>query len=279
MNMLLLTLFSCSGGNYIRPNRTALRPYVKRQAWIEKEHDDIIKKTKEHLAKHCPSIPSASILMQQYAQRVRACLTQHYLTPLPMIDQVRARHERDIVLSIRRKLKKAHLVLRESDKGGNLYVGRTSHFAQKAAEYRDENRCLRRTGVESHRRDARPSDASPQRPTHEDQRDQRQTVQRDDAESKQGRTGLHVLQSENTQGAHVTATDHEHHTCEHDGHLEAARSSHSTSLRSACSSETAGRQWPSAPSIGTVCQRGSSQARYTVLHVRHYQSVHDATAG
>ena len=74
--------------------------------------------------------------MQQYAQRVRTCLTRHYLTPLPVIAQVRARHERDIVLSIRRKLKKAQLVLRESDKGGNLYVGRTSYFAQKAAEYR-----------------------------------------------------------------------------------------------------------------------------------------------
>ena len=58
------------------------------------------------------------------------------MTPLPVIDQVRARQERDIVLSIRRKLKTADLVLRESDKGGNLYVGRTSYFAQKAAEYR-----------------------------------------------------------------------------------------------------------------------------------------------
>ena len=124
------------GGNYIRPNRTVLRPYSEREKLVQKEHDEIMKKTVKHLSKTCPSLPSTSPPFKQFSQRLHACLSLRYMTPLPYVDQIRAKQEREIVKSIRQKLKKANLILRESDKDGNLYVGQAAAFEQKAIEYR-----------------------------------------------------------------------------------------------------------------------------------------------
>jgi len=127
------------GGSYIQPNRTSLLPYSERKKLVQKEHDKIMKKFKEFLPKKCPSLPStSSSLFKQFSQRLHACLTLRYMTPLPYMDQIRAKQEREIVKSIRRKLKKGKLILRESDKSGNLYIGQKSVFEQKATEYRQQ---------------------------------------------------------------------------------------------------------------------------------------------
>ena len=131
-----LLSFLFLGGNYIRPNRTILRPYSERKKLVQEQHDEIMKKIVEHLSTHCRSLRSTSPLFKQFSQRLHACLTLRYMTPLPRIDQLRAKQEREIVKSIRRKLKKGKLVLRQSDKGGNLYVGRKSLFEEKATAYR-----------------------------------------------------------------------------------------------------------------------------------------------
>ena len=103
---------------------------------MQQEHDKIMKKTVEYLSEKCRTLPSTSPLVKQFSQRLHACLTLRYMTPLPYMDQIHAKQEREIVKSIRRKLKKAKLILRESDKGGNLYVGQVAAFEQKAVEYR-----------------------------------------------------------------------------------------------------------------------------------------------
>ncbi|CAF4506853.1 unnamed protein product [Rotaria socialis] len=126
------------GGSYIRPNRTSLLPYSERKKLVQEEHDKIMTKIKESLSKTCPSLPSTSPLFKQFSQRLHACLTFHYMAPLPYMDQIRAKQEREIVKSIRRKSKKGKLILRESDKSGNLYVGQKSVFEQKATEYRQQ---------------------------------------------------------------------------------------------------------------------------------------------
>ena len=115
---LILILLFYLGGSYIRPNRTILRPYSERKKLIQDEHDKIMKKFKESLPKKCPSLPSTSPLFKQFSQRLHACLTLRYMTPIPYVDQIRAKQERKIVKSIRRKLKKGKLILRESDKSG-----------------------------------------------------------------------------------------------------------------------------------------------------------------
>lgn len=124
------------GGNYIRPNRSMLCPYSEREKKVQKEHDGIMEKLKKYLSNARSSLPLTSPLFKEFSRRLHACLTFHYMTPLPYMDQIRAKQERQIVKSIRQKLKTAKLILRESDKDGNLYVGQMTVFEQKAIEYR-----------------------------------------------------------------------------------------------------------------------------------------------
>ncbi|CAF1418091.1 unnamed protein product [Adineta steineri] len=128
--------YLCRGGSYIRPNRTILHPYAARKELVQKEHDKMLKKTKDFLTKSCRSIPYTSPLFKQFSERLHTCLTLHYMTPIPYKDHARATQEREIVKSIRRKLKRNKLILRECDKSGNLYVSEKSVFEQKATEYR-----------------------------------------------------------------------------------------------------------------------------------------------
>ncbi|CAF1489796.1 unnamed protein product [Adineta steineri] len=128
--------YLCRGGSYIRPNRTILHPYAERKKLVQKEHDTIFNKTKQFLLKSCQSIPSASPLFKQFSERLHTCLTLHYMTTIPYKDHARAKQEREIIKSIRRKLKRNKLILRQCDKSGNLYVGEKSIFEQKATQYR-----------------------------------------------------------------------------------------------------------------------------------------------
>ncbi|CAF4159579.1 unnamed protein product, partial [Rotaria sp. Silwood2] len=58
------------------------------------------------------------------------------MTLIPLIDQIRALRELKLVQSIRKKLKKYKLILRETDKSGVLHIGRAIDYERKAAEYR-----------------------------------------------------------------------------------------------------------------------------------------------
>lgn len=94
-------------------------------------------KVRSWLSEKC-HLDTRSILFKQFSERLHACLTHSYMKPLPFIEQVRAQCDLKTMKSIRRKLKKHKLLLRETDKGGNLYVGPISEFEEKAAEYRQK---------------------------------------------------------------------------------------------------------------------------------------------
>ncbi len=83
-------------------------------------------------------IPSTSPLYKFYSDHLRTYLLDLYMTPLPLIDQLRARRELKIVKSIQRKLKKYKLILRETDKSGVFHIGRAIDYKQKAAKYRQD---------------------------------------------------------------------------------------------------------------------------------------------
>ena len=85
-----------------------------------------------------PKIPLTSPLYTLYSDRLRSYLTQIYMTPLPLKEQIRALRELKIVKSIRRKLKKYKLILRETDKSGVLHIGRAIDYERKAVEYRQK---------------------------------------------------------------------------------------------------------------------------------------------
>ena len=93
---------------------------------------------KKHMSNvtQLPRIPSTANVFKLYSERLRAYLTLRYMAPLPFIDQIRTRRELSLVKSIRRKLKKYQLVLRQTDKSGVFHIGREVDYEQKASEYR-----------------------------------------------------------------------------------------------------------------------------------------------
>ncbi|CAF3160913.1 unnamed protein product [Rotaria sp. Silwood2] len=126
------------GPTYIRPNPTLFVPEKSLQKRIKKEHDDTMTKIKTYMSelKDIPNIPLSSPVYKSYSDRLRSCLTQSYMTLIPFIDQIRALRELKLVKSIRKKLKKYKLILRETDKSGVLHIGRAIDYKRKAAEYR-----------------------------------------------------------------------------------------------------------------------------------------------
>ncbi|CAF3880665.1 unnamed protein product [Rotaria sp. Silwood1] len=126
------------GPSYIRPNPSVFYPEQTVEKRIKKEHDDTMKKLTKYMSEitDLPKIPLTSSLYKLYSNQLRSCLNQSYMTIIPLIDQIRALRELKMVQSIRKKLKKYKLILRETDKSGVLHIGAASDYERKAAEYR-----------------------------------------------------------------------------------------------------------------------------------------------
>ncbi|CAF4058846.1 unnamed protein product [Adineta steineri] len=128
------------GPTYIRPNQSALRPAAQREKQIDKESTTIIDKLKRFMAnlENPGKIPSTARLYKSYLKRLRAHLFSRYMTPLTLIDQIRARREFRMVKSIQRKLKKYRLILRQTDKSGVFHIGHANDYKRKARQYREK---------------------------------------------------------------------------------------------------------------------------------------------
>ena len=102
------------------------------------EHKEIMDQIKKHMSNliHIPRIPSTAQVFKLYSERLRAYLTLRYMAPLSSIDRIRTRRELSLVKSIRRKLKKYKLILRQTDKSGVFHIGQEMDYEQKATEYR-----------------------------------------------------------------------------------------------------------------------------------------------
>ncbi|CAF1374247.1 unnamed protein product [Rotaria sordida] len=115
-----------------------LNPVELAWAGLKQERDDTMKKLKKCMSEitDLAKIPLTLPLYKSYSDRLRSCLTQSYMTIIPLIDQIRALRELKMVQSIRKKLKKHKLMLRATDKSGVLHIGRQIDYERKAAEYR-----------------------------------------------------------------------------------------------------------------------------------------------
>ncbi|CAF2819348.1 unnamed protein product [Rotaria sp. Silwood2] len=126
------------GPSYIRPNPSVFFPEKTSKKRIDRELKDTMKKLKQCMSDdHDRSkIPLNSPLYKSYTDQLQACLNQAYMTPIPLIDQIRSLRELKMVQSIRKKLKKFKLILRETDKSGVLHIGSAADYERKALEYR-----------------------------------------------------------------------------------------------------------------------------------------------
>jgi hypothetical protein len=107
---------------------------------MKRDFDSLMKKTMSHLTYHYPPMSSALLIVKQFSDRLKARFNRRYLAPLSFTDRLRAQKDFVLVQSIRRKLKKANLILRVTDKSKVFYIGRAVDFEQKAQAYRTKTK-------------------------------------------------------------------------------------------------------------------------------------------
>jgi hypothetical protein len=110
-----------------------------RESQIQNELKDIKKKVTSQLTKYCNRVPPKAML-DRYIELLQDRLRFRFMTSLSFVDQMRAERERNLVKSIRQKLRKAKLILRMCDKGGGLHISAKSEYERKAAEYRRDTK-------------------------------------------------------------------------------------------------------------------------------------------
>ncbi|CAF4287291.1 unnamed protein product, partial [Rotaria sordida] len=125
--------------SYIRPNQSALRPQKHRETQIQNELQDIKEKAPRQIKNYCGREPPKA-MMNHYCELVENRLRQRFMAPLAYVDFMRAQREFRLVKSIRRKARKAKLILRVCDKGGGLHIGSKSDYERKAAKYREDTK-------------------------------------------------------------------------------------------------------------------------------------------
>lgn len=133
--ILYLFFIPSLGPNYIRPNRTALRPYQARLQLAQRDHDQLMKKITTYLQNDC-HVPSNASVIRVLSKELKDQLAYRHTSSLSVYDDTRAHYELNVVRSIRRKLNSAKLVLRETDKSGVFHIGSKEDYERKAIEYR-----------------------------------------------------------------------------------------------------------------------------------------------
>ncbi|CAF5223435.1 unnamed protein product [Rotaria magnacalcarata] len=74
-------------------------------------------------------------ILKQYSNQLLHDLNLSYFSPLSYNDQTLALKQAKKVVSIQRKIKKHHLILRVTDKGYNFYIGTEKEFDKKTQSF------------------------------------------------------------------------------------------------------------------------------------------------
>ncbi|CAF1563796.1 unnamed protein product, partial [Rotaria magnacalcarata] len=103
------------GPSCIRINQSAIRPRHQQEIAIQKDHKSIYDKVGHHLNEHY-FVPMTATILKQYSNQLLHDLNRSYFSPLSYNDQTLALKQAKKVVSIQRKIKKHHLILRVTDK-------------------------------------------------------------------------------------------------------------------------------------------------------------------
>ncbi|CAF3366965.1 unnamed protein product [Rotaria socialis] len=120
-----------AGPSCIRINQSAIRHRHQQEIAIQKDHQSIYDKVRSHLNEHY-FVPMTATILKQYSNQLLHDLNLSYFSPLSYNDQTLALKQARKVVSIQRKIKKHHLILRVTDKGYNFYIGTEKEFDKKA---------------------------------------------------------------------------------------------------------------------------------------------------
>ena len=131
--MLLLI----GGPSYIRLNQS----HLYSQRFAEKKTNDDVEKIIERMSTHLQRhhyIPLKSSIIARLSKEIRDLFDQRHVTPIVYTEQLRSRHERNLLLSIRRKLKRHSCTIRITDKSGVFHIGAIRDHEGKVNQYRLE---------------------------------------------------------------------------------------------------------------------------------------------
>ncbi|CAF1527436.1 unnamed protein product [Adineta steineri] len=123
------------GPSFIRMNQSALRPQHQQKVAIETEYKDISEKVKKHLTFSPHSVPLTSPYFQQYSRQLRTYLNQCYSSPTSYKNQIQALQQKHIAQTIRETIKKHKLIIRQTDKGHNFYIGSQIEFEKTVQKF------------------------------------------------------------------------------------------------------------------------------------------------
>ena len=123
------------GPAFIRLNQSIFRPEYQQKIEIKKEHKDITEKVKKHLTSTPHCIPLTSPYFKKYSNDLLNYLNHCYFSPVPYKDQIQSREQIQITSKIRQKIKQHHLILRQTDKGHNFYIGSAVEFEKKVETF------------------------------------------------------------------------------------------------------------------------------------------------
>ena len=83
-------------------------------------------------------MPNTSNIIEQFSQKLAACLQESYMAPISYLDNHRTRKGRQIIRSIQSRIKKENYILRVTDKSGIFHLGHASDYDLKAEAYRQK---------------------------------------------------------------------------------------------------------------------------------------------
>lgn len=83
-------------------------------------------------------LPTQAAIIKKFSDQLQIIFNQQFSTSICYHDIYRTRKDLKLVLSIKRKLKKLPIIIRESDKSGILHIGYKSDYDKKVLLYQEK---------------------------------------------------------------------------------------------------------------------------------------------
>ena len=81
-----------------------------------------------------------SYVIKKFSDELETMFNQQFSTSLSYQDMHRARQDLKLLLSIKRKLRKLPVIIRQSDKSGVLHIGYKSDYERKVLAYQEKTK-------------------------------------------------------------------------------------------------------------------------------------------
>ncbi|CAF4187077.1 unnamed protein product, partial [Adineta steineri] len=134
-----LDLLSTLGPSYIRLNQSSVQKQKVVQKKVKHQHTTMIHKLATDLNRR-HGLPTKSAIIKQFGSQSEVIFNQQFSTSssLTYHNMYRTRHELNTILSIKRKLKRLPIIIRQSDKTGIMHIGYKSDYDKKVLLYQEK---------------------------------------------------------------------------------------------------------------------------------------------